>query len=133
MRKVKILYLYYLTIVCFSIIAIIFLPKPTKNFIPIIVLFNGPILFFISFNINYNLSQKIKTKYPEIFKKYKYDNGFSMISGEIISILNYYNNSDFEKFENELKEDCNLIKKMFLLSISCFVIGSLLAVSTVYA
>lgn len=133
MRKVKILFLYYSTIVCLSIIAIIFLPKPIKNFIPIIVLFNGSILFLISFNINCNLSQKIKTKYPEIFKKYKYDNSFSIISGEIISIVNYFGNKDFEKFDNELKEDCDLIKKMFLLSILSFIIGSLLSIWTVYA
>jgi hypothetical protein len=132
MKKIKILYVYCLSIVCISVIAILFLPKPIKNFVPMITLFNFPVLFFMAFYRNFDLSHKIKLNHPEIFSKHKFDNGISIISGEIISILTYFGTTDFDKLGKEVKEESQLIKKLFLCSILCFVLGTVLAIWTVY-
>ncbi len=123
-KEVRAKYCFYILILVI-LIWTLFVPKPLKNYSPILSLLIFGVLIFMRFNELENLSKSIKKKYPELFKKY-------VVGHDLIDIDLLLKSSDFEKLkENDLKAKFRLVKVYFNFSIISFFISILLAITII--
>ena len=111
MSKGQILKRYTYTLIIISIVLVLTLSEDKSIYIPIFIMIHGQIFNFSSFLINIKVSQEIKYSFPVFFEKYKFDNGFSVLSGEYISILTQFD-EDFNTLSPKLKENIHFINRM---------------------
>jgi hypothetical protein len=107
-------YCFYILIV-FSIIWTIFVPKPLKNYSPIFFGLSFGILFFLYFDGVMNVSNSIRIKYPELFKKY-------LARHDLIEIHSLIKSNDFDNLNDELTFKIQVIKYFLKLSIVSFLL-----------
>ena len=129
--KIKI---YFYSILVISIIWLFILPKPIRNFAPII--FGVPTFPIFIFNFRDKLedfSRALKNKLPDLFQKYVVNYGISADIGEIVDIGLLSKNVDFENLKDlELYEMYILCKQSRRLAFLSFCIIALLGIATVY-
>ncbi|SEJ10063.1 hypothetical protein [Flavobacterium terrigena] len=123
---------YFYLILTASIIWLIILPKPFRNYAPIIFII--PTFPFFMFNYYSKLiefSNMLKTMRPDLFNKYVVDYG-NAFKGEIVNIGLANKNNDFENLENiELREKYLLSKQSIKLGIISFLIFPVLGIVTI--
>lgn len=133
MNKSKV-QIYFYSILIISLIWLFFLPKPVKNFAPIIfVVPTFPIFVFCFFNKLNDLSRKLKNKNPELFNKYQTNYGSSYNKGLLVDIGLFSENIDFKNLKDlNLYEMFILCKELMRLTFLSFIIFGLLGIATVY-
>ena len=115
-----------------SIVWVLILPKPIKNFAPI---FFGvptfPVFGFNYYNKLFEFSNMLKNKQPELFQKYVVDYGIAL-KGEVVQIGLLSKVDDFEKLKDlELRENYILCRQFFKLTLASFLVFGILGIATV--
>ena len=123
---------YFYLILMASIIWLLILPKPLRNYAPIVFII--PTFPFFMFNYYSKLiefSNMLKTMQPNLFKKYVVNYRYSL-KGETVNIGITIRNDDFENLENiELYEKYILCKQSFKLGLISFLIFPILGIATI--
>ena len=125
--------IYFYSIFTVSIIWLLILPKPLRNYAPFIfILPTFPFFMFNYYSKLIEFSEMLKIIRPDLFNKYVVDYGYAF-KGEIVNIglLNIYN--DFENLEDiELHKKYILIKQSLKLGLLSFLIFPVLGIATIY-
>lgn len=133
MKKLIKIQIYFYLILVVSIIWILVLPKPIKNFAPIFFGFlTFPVFGFSYYNNLFEFSNIFKKEHPKLFQKHVVDYGFSL-KGKVVQIGLFTKINDFEQLKNsELYEKYVLCKQFLELTLASFLIFGTLGIATVY-
>ncbi len=133
MNKSKV-QIYFYIILFISIVWLFLLPKPLKNFAPIIFgIPTFPVFAFCYFNKLHDFSRKLKIENPDLFSKTVADYGSTYNNGLIVDIGLFSKNKEFENLKDiHLYEMYVLCKELIKLTSISFLIIALLGIGTVY-
>ena len=115
----------FYTLIIFSVLWTIFVPKPFKNYSPIFFWITFGLLNFLRFNGIMDFSNSFRYKNPKLFKKHKTRHDF-------VDIDALFKSKDWNFLDADIKLKIELFRYYYTLLGVSFAMGILLGVAVFY-